>query len=576
MIGRRSAPPFFIHLFCSSTFFFFLMTLPSQATAAEQAIIPTISCLLLSGHQSATVAHANLLYKDYPGNCLSCHATEAQDMSGTTHYQWLGDAPDMVNGIGIKQGKLTNAINSYCITLSEDWELCGKCHAGRGLRPDAAGAGLENIDCLVCHSEEYAKVRIRLDDGSMGVAAPTDSMVQKVHKPTPLTCLKCHATAGGGDGYKRGDLSMATSTNADPNFDVHLNTSGSNLACQACHQFQNHKTLGKGSDLRATDDIARGSEISCATCHTAMATNGHSDPTIDRHAARGKIACQVCHIPIYAKVATETERDWRFHKDGTDASTCDANNPCPGHPQTVTAANLTPKYKWWNRKSDNALLGDDASRTYDAALNTYPTSRPLGAFDLNDTTTKIYPFKYKTAMQPKTVADDVLVAFDTFIYLGGTGSVTEAIESGLESMGYPAGEPVEWIATDTYQLLNHGVEPAANALACDACHSGASGLSTSTRMPFAELGYHDFRNSSLNLCALCHALKSANRIDMHNKHVRTEGYGCNACHGSGAPLKKIKSDLCNDCHWSWSATTQEIHMTHVTEENYACSTCHTF
>lgn len=552
------------------------MTLPSQAIAAGQNITPIISCLLLSGHQSATVAHAGLLYQDYPGNCLSCHAKEAQNMSGSTHYQWMGDAPDMVNEIGIKQGKLTNAVNSYCINITGDWQLCGKCHAGRGLRPDDAGAGLENIDCLVCHSEEYAKVRTRLPDGSMGVVSPTDSMVQNVHKTTRLTCLKCHATAGGGDGVKRGDLSMATSTNADPNFDVHMNTSGNNLTCQACHQFKNHKTLGKGSDLRATDDIVRGSEISCTTCHTAMATTGHTDSTIDRHAARGKIACQVCHIATYAKVATETQRDWRTHEDGTDATTCDTNNPCPGPPFLVKAPDLIPKYKWWNRKSDNYLLGDDASRTFDTVLTTYPTSRPLGNFDLNDTTTKIYPFKYKTAIQPKTVGDNRLVALDTLIYLGGTGNVTEAIESGLVNMGYQGNEAVEWITTDTYQLLNHGVEPAEKALSCDACHSGSTGLSISTRMPFAELGYHDFR--SQDLCTLCHDSKSATRVDMHNRHVRSEGYACNACHGIGAPLKDTKYQVCVSCHDDGipPATTQKIHTKHVTEEHYPCSTCHTF
>ncbi|MDD3813930.1 MAG: hypothetical protein PHZ02_04730 [Desulfocapsaceae bacterium] len=106
--------------------------------------------------------------------------------------------------------------------------------------------------------------------------------------------------------------------------------------------------------------------------------------------------------------------------------------------------------------------------------------------------------------------------------------------------------------------------------------AGSTGLSTSTRMPFAELGYHDFRNSSLNLCTLCHDYESATRVAMHDQHVRSEGYACDACHGIGAPLKKAKSDLCNDCHGSKSATTQRIHTVHVTEEHYPCSTCHTF
>ncbi|MCB2182330.1 MAG: hypothetical protein KQH63_09915 [Desulfobulbaceae bacterium] len=520
--------------------------------------------------------HASLRYQDYPSNCLNCHTYEANSMFGSTHYQWQGEAPDMVNGINKKQGKLFNAINSYCINIEGNWPVCGKCHVGRGLRPDNPTADLANIDCLACHNEEYAMSRTRLADGSLGVANPTDSMVRSINMPTRANCLKCHANAGGGDGVKRGDLSMATITNSDPEFDVHMNTVGADLRCQDCHVFQDHKVIGKGSDLRPTDDLTRGAEISCTSCHTSMATSGHADATIDRHVSRGKISCQVCHIPSYAKVATETHRDWLTHHDGTDAATCDEATPCPGHPHTEKAANLIPEYKWWNRLSDNYLLGDDASRTYDATLGTYPTSRPLGDFDLDDPTTKIYPFKYKTATQPKTVNDDVLVALDTLVYLAGTGSVNEALANGLVQMGYAADEPVEWVMTDTYQLLNHGIEPGSNALTCSDCHSGSSGLSTDTRMPFGELGYHDFRNSSTNLCAVCHEQKSENRVSMHNRHVRGEGFDCTSCHGMGAPLKKPQSDLCNDCHGSKTGSIQKIHKKHVVSRNYSCNRCHTF
>ena len=98
--------------------------------------------------------HAGLVFSGYPQNCLSCHETEANEMYGSTHYQWTGEAPDMVNSPDIPQGKLTNAVNSYCINILGDWPVCGSCHAGRGKRPDDPGAGLENIDCLVCHNEE--------------------------------------------------------------------------------------------------------------------------------------------------------------------------------------------------------------------------------------------------------------------------------------------------------------------------------------------------------------------------------------------------------------------------------------
>jgi hypothetical protein len=61
--------------------------------------------------------HADLTIAEYPRNCLGCHDDHAAEVAGSTHYKWTGDAPDMVNGTGLQQGKLTNAVNSYCINI---------------------------------------------------------------------------------------------------------------------------------------------------------------------------------------------------------------------------------------------------------------------------------------------------------------------------------------------------------------------------------------------------------------------------------------------------------------------------
>ncbi|MFZ5996643.1 MAG: cytochrome c3 family protein [Nitrospirota bacterium] len=508
--------------------------------------------------------HATLLYSDYPANCQSCHATQFNEMAATNHYKWTGSAPENINQSGTPQGKLTNSLNSYCINILGDWPACGACHVGRGKRPDDPTATLANIDCLVCHNESYATQRVRLSDGSMGVPTPSDSMVRDITKPTRTVCLKCHAYAGGGDAKKRGDLSAATITNADPNFDVHMNTTGPNLACQACHKFQNHKVIGKGSDLRVTDDLTRGSEVECSTCHTNFdsgtghAAAGVRDTTGDRHVFR--VACQSCHIPTYAKVATETHRDWRIKHDGRDATTCTSTNPCPGHPHTDMVANLIPVYRFWNRLSDSYLLGDLASRTYDSSKGTYPTSTPLGDI----TSGKLTPFKYKTAAQPLGTGakcNDKLIALDTFVYLKGTGNVLDAVASGLTNMGC-SGESYTWITTDTYQMINHGVNPAASVAPCSQCHGDMrANLDTTSDSMLDKMGYK-LKGPQSQVCGQCHSPKTPRSHESMHGHLNkgTKGIGCYFCHNVARP-ERGKCDPCDPaCVAEYVDTTPFPHV----------------
>lgn len=482
--------------------------------------------------------HDSLIWVDYPSNCLGCHGSEYSEMADSTHYKWVGETTEMINQNGTLQGKLTNAVNSYCINILGDWKVCGKCHVGRGLSPDDQAAGTSNIDCLVCHSETYAKERTRLPDGSMGppsdkTTAELDSYVQTIAKPTRTACLQCHAFAGGGNAVKRGDLSMSgadihgaplaegTDNNTNPDFDVHMNMSASNLQCQACHVFQNHKTIGRGSDLRPTDDLARGSEVKCTTCHTGFDQPGaHQAAGVnridaDRHVQH--VSCQACHIDEYAKVATETHRDWRFHHGGVPADGVSG----PGHPELTVAAKLKPTFRFWNRMNDNYLLGDPA--VLDQKTGAYPTSRPMG--DINDG--KLYPFKYKTATQPMVSADKVLVALDTLEYLAISGNVDTALASGLSNMGYPANEPVEWVETDTYQLLNHGIA-SASAVDCAKCHAGID-LDNDSELDL--LGYK-LKGPKSQICSQCHRDKrpKSDQPGMHSHVDKGAGMDCLFCH----------------------------------------------
>jgi len=477
--------------------------------------------------------HDNLLWVDYPTNCLGCHRTNFTDMYQAVHYQWQGNAPDMLNQPSIKQGKYMNAVNSYCVNILGNWTVCGKCHAGRGAEPVATNnptdTQLKNIDCLMCHNEAYALDRDRKADGSMGPKttdeATLNSFVRNIAKPTRVNCLKCHAYAGGGDSVKRGDITWAHKNTADSTFDVHMSTARGNLSCQSCHTFVNHKVTGKGSDLRATDYA---SEVKCSKCHTTKeSSTGHATAAVNKHVAR--VACQTCHIPKYAKnasdtpesEATEVHRSWKEPTNSTSA---------PYHPPSVKANNLTPQYKFWNRKSFNALLYDIA--TLDPVTAAYPTSRPDGAID-GPLGTKLYAFKYKTAEQPMRDANKVLIALDTKYYMLTSPDPVEATKRGLANMGYSSTDSFSWVKTDTYQMLNHEIPPATGVLACSNCHENT------TQMNLPAMGY-TYKAAKSVVCSQCHREKNwKGYTSGHDRHVADKKYDCSWCHPFSRPERGL-------------------------------------
>ncbi len=481
--------------------------------------------------------HAALNWSEYPANCLNCHPSEFADAYQGVHYQWQGSAPENTNRPDVLQGKMTNEINSYCVNILGNWTICGKCHAGRGAIPvwtsTPTREQLLNVDCLVCHNMDYANARTRLPDGSMGVTSTVvdvlDSYVRNIAEPTRANCLKCHAYAGGGDAVKRGDLAWASAKTTDRNYDVHLATTGADLQCQQCHTWSKHKVTGRGSDISVTDNPG---EVSCSTtsCHPNKASaTGHGDSAIGRHVAR--VACQTCHIPEYgrnaadtaASEATEIDRSWLI---------TNTLGPKPWHPGTTKANNLTPVYKWWNGSSYLALLGDQNMQV--EPDGTYATSKPNGS--VSDAKAKLYPFKYKTATQPMRSQNRSLVAIDTLDYMTGSGNPNTATSLGLQNMGFPGTDSVQWVRTSTYQALNHQVAPESTALECAECHGSTARLDLQ-----GDLGY-GLKGSEATVCTQCHDRESdqLSFTSVHNKHVNDKGYDCSWCHSFSRPERGLR------------------------------------
>lgn len=462
-----------------------------------------------------------------PGTCLQCHSEQGAEVHASVHYQWKGETPDMTNGSG-PQGKIAGAVNSYCINILGNWNACGGCHVGRGALPEETPTiqQLENIDCMMCHQKAYRRVKVDgefvPDETAMGMSM--DEAARTVHLPERANCLQCHAKAGGGDAVKRGDLALAQIATTDRDFDVHMATTGANLQCRDCHTSRNHRIAGKGSDLRPTDlDVT----VECSNCHgEKLQTGGHSNEYVDRHPAR--VACQTCHIPVYAKdasdtvatEATETHRTWLASH---------ATAP-PFHPAMDKANDLQPEYRFWNRRSDNYLLHDRAQ--LDPTTGRYPTSRPEGS--VGDANSKLYPFKYKTAEQPIMNATGELIALDTSVFFA-TADAAAATEQGLINMGYSGTEAYSWVETDTFQMLNHEVSPSSQALTCTDCHGSTSRMDLQ-----GELGY-GLKASTSVVCTQCHGSKEVKPFTtIHDKHVKDKRFDCSWCHDFSRPERGLR------------------------------------
>lgn len=460
-----------------------------------------------------------------PETCLQCHGDEAVEVHGSVMYQWQGESPEVVNGPAI-QGKISGGVNSYCINILGNWDACGNCHVGLGAmpEPEATPEQLANIDCLICHQEDYKRKKIDgvFEPDTEAMTITMDEAVQTVHSPTRYNCLQCHANAGGGDAVKRGDLAMAHVATSDEGYDVHMSTTGGDLVCQDCHITQYHRVAGRGSDIRPTDlDVV----VDCTNCHTDTAAS-HPGSINRRHLDR--VACQSCHIPVYAKNATDSDATEATEMHRTWLSTHSAAPPY--HPAADGDNNVTPVYRYWGSKSRNYLLHETA--VIDPVTGRYPTSRPVGHASNPDA--KLYAFKYKTAEQPITNTDSKLIALDTSVFFA-TADAAAATEQGLANMGLDPATPYSWIETDTLQMLNHQVASDAAALECSDCHGGGN-----LRMNLAEDHGFELSGPVNEVCTQCHGNEDMPSFQsVHNIHVEDEGFDCSWCHGFSRPERGL-------------------------------------
>ena len=462
--------------------------------------------------------------------CRGCHESQAKAFHASVHYQWSGDASDAEGLTTTTAGKM-GGINDFCIYPDINWlgKLtnqdgvqvdggCARCHTGLGAKPspDATDAQLNNIDCLICHSPSYRRT-VAMVNGSWALLPDatkmTVSLLQAavdISKPGKDACLNCHTKAGGGDNFKRGDLSekhrTATVTAA---LDVHMAPSsagGAGLECTDCHTTSAHRIAGRGVDMRERDSPDR---VECSNCHTS---SPHDSSRLNSHTAR--VACNVCHIPTFAKAAkTDMRRDWKLPGDLNPATKL-------FEPNMRLESNVTPEYRFFNGRSSFYEFGQPA---VPQANGKVLMAGPFGG-SRTETGAKITAMKRHEGNQPIDPVTQRLLPLKIGIFFS-TGDVSTSVYQGASGVGWSISS-YEFAETERYMGVYHEVAPASQALTCSSCH-GATG----TRLDFAALGYtpKDKRNG-VALCSSCHSAKTGTFTFIHEKHVTDKKIDCINCH----------------------------------------------
>lgn len=574
---------------------FYTYTLPGTAPKGVWTATVTITDSKgVSGTSSTTfkvlhpVPDHSTLIGVYEGTktCITsaCHATQAEHVFNSVHYQWQGDTSKAIELAGTKTSKL-GGINNFCIQPDNNWLTifnkldgtkgpggCATCHAGLGLKPSATSsqAQLENIDCLICHSPTYKRIVAQNADGTFKMVPDPSIDIQAAAKnivrPGKAECMRCHAGSGGGDNYKRGDLE-STLSSCNKNYDVHMGTDGQNFKCVDCHRTLNHKIAGRGVDTRATETDYT---MMCESCHTFIPHRSYNTNYVDLDRHTDRVYCTTCHSPTYARTkATDMHRDWSHMEVDTAKQLYD--------PHLTMQSNVLPTFAWYNTFSHFYKFKDPVALD---SRGVQKINWPDGGFidDPNKPMARIYPFKIHTALQPKNNAagnafDNILLPLRNKIAFE-TGDVDAAITGGASTYGITYNGHT-FQKTEQYMGIFHGVGPKSTALSCSnqPCHGSQS------RIPYQQMGY-ERRGTHEQLCDVCHQLKPA--TDFYSMHAKRHGItkNCSACHGAGHPLRNMtRSEMCSQCHRDRSTKMtdpNQIHTKHCQAQGIDCSWCHTY
>ena len=406
--------------------------------------------------------------QDVTRACISCHTERHKEIMSSSHWNWERTA--YIEGRGLAFIGKKNIINNFCIGSSANEQACAKCHIGFGMTNDHFDFNnAVNVDCMVCHdnSEQYLK-------GSAMAGYPARSVnlknvAQSVGKATKSNCGSCHFYSGGGNNVKHGDLEQSLLA-CDKDVDVHMAANGMDMSCVDCHTAENHNIKGKLYSVSSNSE----NQSKCEDCHT---DSPHFNELLNHH---GRVACQTCHIPVYAKV-NATKMSWKWSEAGKlkDGKPYSIENDEGEHTylsikgEFVWEKNVTPEYIWFNGTADHYLLGDTV-KSIPMEIN------PLyGSYD--DENSKIVPVKIHRGDQIYDNRTKMLIQPKLYSPEKGDSAYWQdfdwelAAAAGMKRVGLPFSGDYSFIETKMYWPINHMVSPKESSLACGDCHTRSNG-----------------------------------------------------------------------------------------------------
>lgn len=403
--------------------------------------------------------------------CLSCHTERGEEVLANAHWNWEREA--YIEGRGVTYLGKRNLINNFCTGILSNEATCNRCHIGYGWSDSSFDhSNPYNIDCLICHDNSglYDKAR-----GGAGYPVPgldLSAIAQQVGLPRKDNCGYCHFYGGGGNNVKHGDLERALLT-ASWEVDVHMSMENTHLECVDCHKTTNHQMLGRYYGV-SSENTQR---ATCESCHTS---HPHINNKLNEHTI--KVACQTCHIPVYAKVnPTKMHWDWSTATDRRDGEPYEILDTLGNLLYTSIKGdfhwrqNAVPDYVWFNGTADHHLISDLIGPNDTVIyINTL-----FG--DARDPDSRIHPVKIHTGRQPYDTEYRTIIQAKLWDAQPGAGALwvdldwDEAVQRGMDYVGMPVSGEYDFIESKMFLLVNHMVSPADQALSCEDCHTRSGG-----------------------------------------------------------------------------------------------------